>query len=113
MLGSLTATLNAGSFSSSNTQTFADLTNSIEHIAVCFQELHTLTIDIEWEIDQVQDCFAPLYTVLLEHGQAKASELPSKRRTRSISSSCASYNTFTETSTPAKSASSQKAGRCD
>ncbi|KAM0690091.1 hypothetical protein Q7P36_008858 [Cladosporium allicinum] len=75
LLGCLTVVLNAGSLSSSNTQTFADLTDSIEHIALCFPKLHTLTIDIEWEIDEVQERFAPLYTVLLEHGQAKASDL--------------------------------------
>ena len=76
LVGSLTVVLNAGSLSSSNTQTFADLTNSIDHIALCFPKLRTLTIDIEWKIDEVEERFAPLYTFLLEHGQAKASNLP-------------------------------------
>jgi hypothetical protein len=65
-LGSLTIFFNGGSLSKSSSEAFADLTNSVENIPKCFTKLHTLTIVIEYDIGEVQDRWAPLYTVLLE-----------------------------------------------
>jgi hypothetical protein len=52
------------------------LTNSIENIPKCFTKLRTLTIDIEWDIDEFNERWAPLYAFLLEQGQVRASDLP-------------------------------------
>jgi hypothetical protein len=60
MLSCLTMSFNAGSLSSSNTQTHTDLTNSIEQSTKCFPKLLMLTIEIEWDIDEVEERFAPL-----------------------------------------------------
>jgi hypothetical protein len=74
MLRSLTIHFNGGTLSESNTPTFINLTNAIENVGICFPNLDMLTIDIEWDINETYERFAPLYTVLHEEGGVKASE---------------------------------------
>jgi hypothetical protein len=90
MLGGLTVYFNAGSLSNSNTRTYADLTNSIQNIGICFPNLAMLTIEIEWDIDEVQERFAPLYTVLHNEGGVRASESP-LANIRGAHKSCKNY----------------------
>lgn len=90
LLGSLTVYFNAGSFLKSNTRTYADLRNSIRNVGICFPDLGMLTIEIEWDIDEVQERFAPLYTVLHEEGGVRASESP-LANIRGAHKSCKNY----------------------
>ena len=74
MLRSLTIHFNGGTLSESNTPAFKDLTDAIANVGICFPNLTVLTIDIEWDINETQERFAPLYTVLHAEGGVKASE---------------------------------------
>jgi hypothetical protein len=74
MLRSLTIHFNGETLSESNTPTFINLANAIDNVGICFPNLDMLSIDIEWDINEIQERFAPLYTVLHEQGGVKASE---------------------------------------
>ena len=75
-LRSLTLFFNGGSISQSNTQTFAALVSAIPHIEKCFPKLWYLKIDIEWDTDETQERFGPLYTVFHDRGEADIGDLP-------------------------------------
>ena len=76
LLRHLTIFFRGGSLADSNRRAFSILTRNLRNIYAYFPNLRTLKIDIQWDTDEVQETFGPVYIALLARGEVTISNSP-------------------------------------